>query len=354
MPPGVELGGLALHDAAAISKSRRADEAAEEVDRAQQAVERARREAAEARAALDEFVARHFDQPVAPSDKPPAATSKRDAVPPVAPAKAPSNAEWERLTRKFDELSAQRSELLERYTTAHPQVVELDGRLVALAEELSSFADRPEVELLPPSLPDALLPSITESRTAEHEGENAVPEIERRQAVSSEYHLLLAGWQDAEHNLQAAIAAEIVARERLAALTAPPAPASPPVLIPAPLPEKQKREAGEESRSGGSQPLALAALLIALAVAALAAVRLAHSESIFGSIEEVAAGLALPIVGVIPAIESNRPARWGVVRFAILLGELALAFAAFAALAYGVQNAPAIWHYLRSTLESGR
>ena len=224
-----------------------------------------------------------------------------------------------------------------------------------MADELSSFADQPGVELLPPSLPDALLPSIEETRTSEHEEGDAVSPSERHARVAEEYRLLLARWQDAEHNLQMALATEIVARDRLAALAAAPGPTAQGVLVPAEQPRKQaSQQRGEGSSDSGSQSLALAALLIALAVAALAAVRLAHSESIFSSIEEVAAGLALPIVGVIPASAANGHARSPVVRLAILLGEVAVAFAAFAALAYGVQHVATLWQFLQGTVEQGR
>jgi hypothetical protein len=53
--------------------------------------------------------------------------------------------------------------------------------------------------------------------------------------------------------------------------------------------------------------MALAALVLALAVAAVAAVRLARSSAdpIFSSPDEVAAALAIPVVGISPAAASQ-------------------------------------------------
>ena len=346
------------HDDATADRDHQLSVAANQLEQAQQAVERARLEATEAKTALDEFVARHFDQPGATQSQQPVEPPRREAATRSDQAKAAANPEWDRLTRKFEELTTQRSELLERYTAVHPQVVELDGRLLALADELSSYVDQPGVELLPPSLPDAVLPSVEETRTAEQEGSEPAPQNKRREQVSHEYRVLLTRWQDAEHNLQLAVAGEIVARERLAALSAAPQlapqpeaqPAERPALVLAAPPENRSQSVS----AGGSQPLALAALLIALAVAALAAVRLAHSESIFSTIEEVAAALALPIVGVIPAREPNRRTHTPVVRVAIFAGELAVVFAAFAALAYAVQNAGTIWQFLSGSIGAER
>jgi hypothetical protein len=107
--------------------------------------------------------------------------------------------------------------------------------------------------------------------------------------------------------------------------------------------------------------LALAALLIALAVAALAAVKLARSSSdvYFENVDDVAAALALPVVGVISPFDNavsssalSQPPATRLVRHITLACELTLAVIAFALVAYGVQNPAALWHACTHPLES--
>ena len=107
--------------------------------------------------------------------------------------------------------------------------------------------------------------------------------------------------------------------------------------------------------------MALAALLIALAVAALAAVKLARSSSdvYFESVDDVAAALALPIMGVISPFDNAAPSNalpqspaTRLTRHVMLACELMLAVIAFALVAYGVQNPAALWLACTHPLES--
>ena len=73
---------------------------------------------------------------------------------------------------------------------------------------------------------------------------------------------------------------------------------------------------------------------------------------------EVAAALALPVVGVIPAMAStSTPARTAtrpLVRGTIVVGEIVAAFLVFTLVAYGLQNPAAIWQFCTDPLEAVR
>lgn len=105
-----------------------------------------------------------------------------------------------------------------------------------------------------------------------------------------------------------------------------------------------------------SQPLALVAMLAALALAGLAAIKLARAsnQGVFTSADEVGAALALPVVGVIPAIVAASPARTAarpVLRGARLFLEIGLALMVFAAVAYFVQDPSFFWRLWDHPLE---
>ena len=181
--------------------------------------------------------------------------------------------------------------------------------------------------------------------------------------AAQEYEQYLERWEAAEQDLSAALAAEERALERFGAIQLPPHPDSLPEVHSAADPttsiamEVPTRSDSGESRQQGSQPLALAALLIALAVAVLAAVKLARSggEVFFENVDDMAAALALPVMGVIsmsdnvviPQVPAPRLARQ-----VSLVGEILLAVFAFALVAYGVQNPAALWQVFIHPLDS--
>jgi hypothetical protein len=100
----------------------------------------------------------------------------------------------------------------------------------------------------------------------------------------------------------------------------------------------------------------LAALLIALAVAALAAVRLARStaDPIFASADEVAAALAIPVVGIIPAAAARVQKARSVTRRrkVPLVLQLFVAGGVFALAAFVVQNTGGLWQHCSEALQA--
>jgi hypothetical protein len=100
----------------------------------------------------------------------------------------------------------------------------------------------------------------------------------------------------------------------------------------------------------------MATLIVALAVAALAAVRLARSanETMFANADEITAALALPVVGVLPAVDSSAEPSLGsrFVQGLVYLAQLLLALAVFALVAYAVQNIAAIATAVMHPIES--
>ena len=104
-----------------------------------------------------------------------------------------------------------------------------------------------------------------------------------------------------------------------------------------------------EPHRAGSQPLVLGALVLALVVAALAAIKLAKAgdDTVFSGADDAAATLALPVMGIIPATPSglrntSHAQRLRAVQF---LAQLLAAVLVFAAVAYAVQNPAAVWEF---------
>jgi hypothetical protein len=153
--------------------------------------------------------------------------------------------------------------------------------------------------------------------------------------------------------------AESAAAERLAALASlGPQPAGTATAVATPESASTASEtktgatatlstASEPSRQSASQPLVLAALVIALVIAAVAAVKLARAgdESVFAGADDAAATLALPVVGVIPAVGPAWAGRsvFDRYRSMTILGQMLLAVAIFALVAYCVQNPSFLW-----------
>jgi hypothetical protein len=320
------------------------------LEQARENVNRARANTVSARERLDAFLARHFEDQAleaAPADGPE----------PSQKIKTTPDPHFARLKARLDELAARRRELLGYLTEEHPEVIEIDARMATLEEEVVILGG--------------------ESRGGDSQGgasaEAPGDEITRRwrdyvrrqtqlrQQDAAEFQKLYEAWQAAERELAGALAveneaaaqwetseaAEVLtppsnAREELTTSEAGGGADQPPpaAAVSEPGGTSAARPA-VTSESGGSQPLVLAALLIALAVAALAAVKLARTtaDPIFTSADEVAAALAIPVVGIIPAAAARAagaPTRSR--RKVPLAVQLLLAVSAFAVAAFLVQN----------------
>ncbi len=331
----VGLGGLtrgaraadfaALDTAAAVTH----DDAQRAWRLAHERAEKARAEATTARRQLDDFVARHLEEHHARGAAP--LVQVREAMP-----KLPLHPERERLNTQLQELRTHRDQLLDHLTRAHPEVSDVEQRIVELTQRLSALGGPTAESEQPLESPAEQTDEVTDRQLAERL--NA--ERAWHQETAELYEPLFERWQAAEQASQSAIRAENRAAEHLAAVKSAAAPA-----VAADLPElpptTQKGAYQRDER--GSQPLALTALVLALAVAALAAIKLARSSSdpIFASADEVAAALALPMVGILPAAEALEmalPAARPLPRSTRLLGEIVLAVIVFGAVAYLVQS----------------
>jgi hypothetical protein len=350
-------------DASNLGVGRQREVAVRQLERARATVEVARAAAARSKGELDQFLAAHFEFIRSRAGE--TLPEPRQPLPSTRPPKQ-VNQEAEQLNSQINELKLRRDDLLQRFTQAHPEVVDVENRLGELMLQLSSLEpDGADAESVTPG--DVVDPS----RPADAGSNRQSILLKQQQMAAEEYEQHVERWQASEEDLKTALDAEEWAAARLAAIQLPPASrpaiktpdvinADPPVTGTAPAAQPPAVAMDDPSRQQGSQPLALAALLIALAVAALAAVRLARSSSdvYFENVDDLAAALALPVVGVITSTDnsvtaslSQSPAtRW--IRNATFACELLLAVIAFALVAYGVQNPGAMWHACTHPLES--
>ncbi len=300
-----------------------------EVDQARRITQAARDAERISKVELDNFVNRHFE-------------NHRTHIPPLA-AESPrksaavsaADREWAKINEQLQATIRERDQLLRRFTPVHPEVADAEQRVEQLTVKLSAM-DKPSdtVEASPAETQaeSPALATLPQSPGIEHQ---------QHREFAGQYEQLVGGWQAAHKKLLVAVAAEDAAEQRLTDFDATadarlqPAQGLPlaPVMA--------------EFQQNGTQPLALAALLIALAVAALAAVRLARSDSVFSSIEDVAAALALPVVGVIPSSASSVAAGRHVSGFigprTQRVGEVVLAFIIFTLAVYGAMNPDLVW-----------
>ncbi len=333
------------------------------MEHARAAVEVARAAAARSKQELDEFLAAHFEvMRSRAGESLPEPRQQSASKKPVSPV----NQEAEQLNAQINALKLRRDELLQRFTQAHPEVLDVENRLGDLMLRLSSLQPGDtDAEALAPG--DA----VEDSEPADAGPNRQSIVLRQQQLAAEEYEQHVERWQAAEQDLKAALDVEERAAARLAAIESPPAPtpsissigimnSEPAATEAAPVVQPTTAPMDSPSRQEGSQPLALAALLIALAVAALAAVRLARSSSdvYFENVDDVAAALALPVMGIITSTDSSTAAslsqppaaRW--IRNATFACELLLAVIAFALVAYGVQNPGALWHACTHPWES--
>ncbi len=353
-------------DTGLLGIERQREIATRQLERAQSAVEVARSAAAKSKKELDQFLIAHFETMRSRAAEP--LPVRRRPAPRIKPTKQ-TNREAEQLNAQIKELKLRRDELQQRFTDVHPEVAEVEGRLRDLMLRFSSLEPVAEnAESLAPG-------EVVDPSELVDPGPSRQSILHKQQQMAAEqYEQHVERWQAAEEDLKTALEAEEQAVARLASIQLPPALPSmtlpPPAATPSILtsepsvtvaPPRPAASTAGESRQQGSQPLALAALLIALAVAALAAVKLARSSSdvYFENVDDVAAALALPVMGVLVPTDnvpssilfSQLPAT-RLTRRAMLACELLLAVIAFALVAYGVQNPTALWHVCTHPLES--
>lgn len=343
--------------------------AAQQLERARETVAKARSAAAEARTRLDQFVGQHFDglrmQVETPLAVP--AQAKRAAVPrrsPAADATAEVEAQW--LKEQIQELTTQRNALTRQYTAEHPAVADIGLKLSELTQRLAAIT-RPKADGDTPQGADS---SVLDATVDSQLVAQLTADKERHQEAVRQYQALMLQWQVAERNLQAAEDDAANAAEKLAAIdaaiaiTAVNEEREAPDAAAGPSASKHRAAAADapgaaERPRQGSSPLIAAAFLVALLVAAVAAVKLARatSDATFNSVDEAAAALALPVVGVIPRGASSSstsrtlaPMPSGIV----VLGEVLAALFVFALVAYCVQNPDFLWTLCTNPLECFR
>jgi hypothetical protein len=353
---------LDADDLTIVGVGRQREVAVRQLEQARAAVEVARSAAARSKQELDQFLAAHFEVMRSRSSEPLPEPKRRPSASTKPPQQA--NQEAERLNAQINELKLRRDDLLQRFTEAHPEVLDVENRLGDLMLRLSSIEpDGTDAESVTPGdFVDGSVPA-----DAGLDRQSIL--LKQQQRAAEEYEQYVERWQAAEQDFKAALDVEERAAARLAAVQLPPAPpmnapgdvtSQPAATKAAPAVQPPAVAMDDTSRQQGSQPLALAALVIAVAVAALAAVRLARSSSdvYFENVDDVAAALALPVMGVITSTDNSATAssphppaaRW--IRNATFACELILAVIAFALVAYGVQKPGALWHACMHPLES--
>ncbi|MEX2115232.1 MAG: hypothetical protein WD845_18715 [Pirellulales bacterium] len=334
-----------------------------ELARARAAVAEARSAAIAAKAELEAAVTSRSAEndrwrPAAAQPAGQPASNNRSAIASIANAAA---TEIETLKRLIAELKSERIQLLAHLTTEHPLILDADMRLDEYQRQLVVLTSAPATH-------QATVPADgigdtdgIEVRTAES---MPAPPLEMldgqsRQSPSDESLRLeqaLANWDSAQESLEAAMDAESATAERIVALTsrqtaarvppvAPHAPATQPADIPQVSAEPHGVSPQRAARS--SQPIVLAALMVALVIAAFASVKLARAndESVFAGADDAAAALSLPVVGVIPATAAALAHGTLFQRHRTLtfMGQVLVAVVVFALVAFCVQNPSFIW-----------
>jgi hypothetical protein len=334
--------------------------AEQQLDTARQAVARARAVAAQAQSELERAAAENETLAKAP------ALEKSTVAAEKAPAGATAEMQTaiEAVRLQIQTLQAERTELLQHKTAEHPLIVDVDVRLQECADKLT--------ELLRDPAASEALPAAKEAESVEFgapQPSAAEAYAAQRQQAAARLQTALSNWQAADAELRRAVDAEVTATRRLAELSRA-VPAPEPVAEATPEPRKigeipatvnaatpSAREAAApiqehvtpDSDRVGSQPLVLGALVLALVVAAVAAIKLAKAgdDTVFAGADDAAATLALPVMGIIPATPSGlrRTSHAQRLRAMQFLAQLVAAVLVFAAVAYAVQNPATVWEF---------
>jgi hypothetical protein len=289
-----------------------------------------------ARAALDRFLAEHFQEHQALAEKLEAlarAESRQSKSPePVATRRTIANPEWVELDRTRKELAERREELLVTRTPQHPMIRDLDAKILRLEQALASVpreipddADAPVIAhpLLdaPPMQPPKGATAETEPTATFGRVLPAADMVEHGPAAEK-YRQLCDAADDAQKTYDRLAEAEQAAAER---------------RLEAPEFELRLAQQCQASRPGdGSSRLLLIALVAGLALAAGAGMISTGmtADPPFRTISQAQASLPAPIIGVVPSERvsfgdseprpaSNRTlAVWGLVVVAICLISL--------------------------------
>ncbi len=340
------VGAIQPHAAADLQQRA---EAMRDLASARQEVATAKAEARRTRQALDDFLAGHFERQRSMSSGPAEVSESELAE------RAQIRAELE---SKLAALRAKRTMLLETLTEEHPEVVE-----VAL-----------QIENAQRRLEEEVAGSLNKSG-------KTLSSVASGDGDAENYQRLFGDWQAAQQRLESAGLAESAAADRLAAVAslafphgpqempfashstpapdyAPPEADHPATVVAEPAQEiisaAQQQPtivgADDAERASRTQTLALAALALAVMLAALAAIRLARatSDPLFASADEVAAALAIPVVGIVPyGARSTTAHNPGMKRSLSMIGQIALALAVFCAVAFAIVHLGEIVELIR-------
>ncbi len=366
-----------------------------ELNRACAAVSEARDAAVSAKAELEAAIAAGAlaNESVRPDDKraAPSSTSQSRAE---SAAVADANAEeLATLRRLIAELKAERMELLAHLTHQHPLIIDADLRLAEYQRQLVVLTARPTTNQGTGQDERTLRFAVEDTSLAVEATPSSPPSAieqeadQRLRAGSQRLRQAMAKWDTAQAMLEAAVDAESATAERIAAMASEQA-RSQHAAAAIPLAETsaqegvaQEEDNVEESQAEtpdepdtatasntaavsdsenarGSQPLVLAALILALVIAAIASVTLARAtdESVFAGADDAAAVLLLPVLGVIPAATPALAHGTVFQRHQTLtfLAQVLVAVVVFALVAYCVENPGSVWQLIRDPASAWR
>ncbi len=240
------------------------------------------------------------------------------------------------------ELRAERRELLTSLTPAHPLVIHADLRLREYQVQLD------ELERAAAEQPSDFVAagSLVAPQSHASSGDEA--------AVAERLDSALERWEKAHRALESAMQAESSAVERLATI-ANSTTETKTADVSESLPTVADARGTSNPVRKMSQPIVLAALMIALIVAAIAAVKLARvaDDTLFADADDASSALSLPVVGVIPAAAPALARRGFLVRHRMItvVLQLAATVLVFAAVAFCVQNPASVWQFLTNPAE---
>ncbi|MGD9722246.1 MAG: hypothetical protein AB7O59_11610 [Pirellulales bacterium] len=355
LPSGMELPPAA--EAAEAQQSAERNLAA-----ARAAVTEARQAAMAAKAELENAVKATLEQVEnAPADAQQQAT-RAEAELTVAGARS---TEIEILQKLIADLQVERARLLDHMTAEHPLIEDANLRLADYKKQLAEL-ERGQPRGANPAAPSAR--AATPPTAGPQLSSSGASSPDERRQISLRAAEAMVKWEAAQRKLQAAMEAESSHAERLAATAArlsemalaaadqqeTKTAATAPLLPAAPdLPASPQSDPSAPQNS--SQPLVLAALVIALVVAAVASIKLARSQSanVFSGADDTAATLSLPVIGVIPA-PTPAMAYASVFqrhRTMTFLAQMLLAVIVFAIVAWCVQNPGSMWQFVREPAE---
>jgi hypothetical protein len=337
-----------------------------ELDQARAAVAEARQSALAAKSELEAAVNARSAAPARQSEAVDAASPKQPPRPEAPPEDA-NVAGTKVLKRLIAELQAERMELLAHLTPQHPLILDAEMRLDEYRRQLAALTSNGATESSDQVNDSGLRIVVEEQQTSEissaPQAEVPAPVQQPSAEDSLRLEQALTNWETAQTDLEMALDREMATADRLAALrvrhasnqrkaAAPESSAEPPTAVAVESP----RSPPADTAPSRSQPLVLAAFVIALLIAAVASIKLARAtdQTIFSGADDAAASLSLPVVGVIPA-GSSAAVHGSILhrhRTVVFLIQILAAVAVFALVALLVQNPGATWQFISAPLNS--